>query len=251
MDMTDNRQQRINLRYLGELPIGSLEARAWFEDIEHRMDFGPDRRYWYGSNSGMGSPCAPIRFMGDPAGTCAAGMPMYSDSTHRGASLHLDLPLAGSDLARFGAEHLRYRLDDYWPASGGSMGPGAFTNIENGIRDRSSLFGEWEGHPAQRWTTTLGLRYEHVRSDSGDVHGYSVAMMAMGNQAAEAAAFNAQEHARSDNNWNFAASARYDLAERQVLEFGIARRARSPNLYERYTWSSWAMAASMNNFDRR
>jgi len=247
MDMTDNTQQRINLRYLGELSFGTLEARAYYEDIEHRMDFGPDRRYWYGSNSGMGSPCAPIRFMGDPAGTCAAGMPMNSDSTTSGATLHLDLPLAGADLARLGAEFLRYRLDDYWPASGGSMGPGTFTNIEDGQRDRSSLFGEWEAHPAERWTTTIGLRYEHVGSDAGDVHGYSTATMAMGNQAAEAAAFNALEHARNDDNWNFAASARYDFAERQTLEFGIARRERSPNLYERYTWSSWSMAASMNN----
>ncbi|HWS27634.1 MAG TPA: TonB-dependent receptor, partial [Xanthomonadales bacterium] len=91
------------------------------------------------------------------------------------------------------------------------------------------------------------LRYEHVRSDTGDVRGYSTATMAMGNQAAEAAAFNALDRQRDDDNWNFAASARYDLAQRQVLEFGIARRVRSPNLYERYTWSSWAMAASMNN----
>jgi iron complex outermembrane receptor protein len=70
MDMTDNCQQRINLRYLGELSFGTLEARAYHEDIEHRMDFGPDRRFWHGSNSGFVSPCAPIRFMGDPAGTC-------------------------------------------------------------------------------------------------------------------------------------------------------------------------------------
>jgi iron complex outermembrane receptor protein len=248
MDMTDNRQQRINLRYLGELSFGTLEARVYHEDIEHRMDFGPDRRFWYGSNSGMGSPCAPIRFMGDPAGSCAAGMPMNSDSTNSGATLHLDLPLAGDDLARLGVELQRYRLDDYWPASGGGMGPGTFTNIQDGERDRSSLFGEWEAHPADRWTTTLGLRYERVSSDSGDVRGYSTSSMAMGNQAAEAAAFNALDRQRDDDNWNFAASARYDLAERQVLEFGIARRERSPNLYERYTWSSWAMAASMNNF---
>lgn len=247
MDMTSNVQQRINLRYLGDLDVGTLEARAYFEDVEHQMNFGSDRRYWYGSNSGSGSACAPIRYMGDPAGTCAAGMPMNSDSSTRGASVHLDLPLAGKDLARLGVDLQRYRLDDYWPASGGGMGPGIFLNIDNGERDRNALFAEWEAHPDARWTTMLGLRYERVRTDAGDVSGYSTAAMAMGNQAAEAAAFNALDHERKDDHWNFAASARYELATTQSLEFGLARRVRSPNLYERYTWSSWAMAASMNN----
>ena len=34
----------------------------------------------------------------------------------------------------------------------------------------------------------------------------------------------------------------------QALEFGFSRKTRSPNLYERYTWSSMAMAASMTNW---
>jgi iron complex outermembrane receptor protein len=32
------------------------------------------------------------------------------------------------------------------------------------------------------------------------------------------------------------------------MTLGLARKVRSPNLYERYTWSSWQMAAIMNNF---
>ena len=32
------------------------------------------------------------------------------------------------------------------------------------------------------------------------------------------------------------------------IEFGLARKVRSPNLYERYTWSTTTMAALMNNF---
>ncbi|MGE4071039.1 MAG: TonB-dependent receptor [Lysobacterales bacterium] len=247
MDMVDNRQQRANLRYLGELDAGTLEIRVYHEDVEHRMDFGPDRRFWYGSNAGTGSPCAPIRFMGDPAGTCAAGMPMNTASRTTGATAHLDLPLQDNDLARLGVEWQRYRLDDYWPASGGAMGPGIFTNIRDGERDRHALFAEWEAHPAGLWTTMLGLRYEGLRTNAADVQGYSSAAMAMGNQAAEAAAFNALEHQRSDHHWNLAASVRYQLAATQTLEFGLARRVRSPNLYERYAWSTWAMAASMNN----
>lgn len=247
MDMTSNRQQRAALRYLAELAVGTLEARGYHETVTHEMDFGPDRRYWYGSNSGAGSPCSPIRFMGDPAGSCAAGMPMNSDSTTTGAALNLDLPLQTSDLARFGLELQRYRLDDYWPASGGGMGPGIFRNIAEGERDRSALFAEWEAHPAAAWTTMLGVRFERVRTDAGPVRGYSTAAMAMGNQAAEAAAFNALDREQIDHHWNLAASARYDISAQQALEFGLARRVRSPNLYERYTWSTWSMAAAMNN----
>ena len=42
--------------------------------------------------------------------------------------------------------------------------------------------------------------------------------------------------------------ASFTPAETQAYEFGVAQKTRSPNLYERYTWSSWQMAALMNNF---
>ena len=44
------------------------------------------------------------------------------------------------------------------------------------------------------------------------------------------------------------ALARYTHSRQLDLEIGAARKVRSPNLYERYTWSSWSMAAVMNNF---
>jgi iron complex outermembrane receptor protein len=44
------------------------------------------------------------------------------------------------------------------------------------------------------------------------------------------------------------ALARYTANVNTDIEFGFARKVRSPNLYERYTWSTWSMAAVMNNF---
>ncbi|MDD3517597.1 MAG: TonB-dependent receptor plug domain-containing protein, partial [Chromatiales bacterium] len=92
MDMLDNEQQAINLRYLGQLNWGTLEARVYHEHVEHFMDFGDDKRYWYGADSGGGSatsgtPCAPI------SATCAAGMPMYTESKTTGASVKADIAL--------------------------------------------------------------------------------------------------------------------------------------------------------------
>src|SRR5690606_27038768 len=184
-------------------------------------------------------PCGPI------GTTCAAGMPMESEGKTLGASIKANIELSASDLLRVGSEYQRYRLNDYWPASGGGMWPGTFENINDGQRDRLALFGEWEQQVNPAWLTLVGLRLEHVATDAGVVHGYG---HAGGGQLVEAAAFNASDRSQRDNNWDFTALARYNHSANLDLEFGVARKVRSPNLYERYTWSSWPMAATMNNF---
>jgi iron complex outermembrane recepter protein len=253
MDMLDNEQTRVNLSWTGELDRGVIEARAYHEKVEHFMDFGPDKRFWYGSNSQppaapeIGSPCDPIRFMGDPEGTCAAGMPMYSESSTSGATLKTDIDLSVDALVRAGIEYQRYRLDDYWLPSGGNMGPGTFLNISNGQRDRWAAFGEWESQLTPSWLLLLGARYERVSTDTDDVQGYATAPPAMGNQLTEAAAFNALDREKTDNNVDLAALALYTHSATLDIELGAARKVRSPNLYQRYTWSTWPMAAIMNN----
>ena len=230
MDMTDNTQKRINLRYLSEFDWGSLETAFYHEKVEHEMNFGPDKQFQYGT---------------------APGMPMNSDGKTLGASVKAEIDLSPSDLLRLGSEYQRYRLDDYWPASGtGGMSPNTFENINDGERDRAALFAEWERELNQAWTTQLGVRYEHVTTDAGEVHGYAdtngMGMM-VSNQRRDSAAFNASDRSKSDNNWDATALARYRHDANLDIEFGLARKVRSPNLYERYTWSTWPMAAIMNN----
>ena len=254
MDMTENQQWRFNLRHLGRYDWGSLETRAYHEKVNHKMDFGDDKRFWYGaaSNSGpngsIGSPCSPI------SATCAAGMPMETKSHNSGLTVKADIMLSPKDLLRAGVEYQHYTLDDWWPASGGGMWPNEFININDGKRDRSALFGEWETTHSPQWLTSLGVRYEHVSTDAGKVHGYNLASAptsgaggAMG-QTGEAVAFNNADRSKTDNNWNLAAIARYTADETKDVEFGFARKVRSPNLYERYTWSTAGMMAGMNNF---
>lgn len=247
MDMLDNTQKRFNLRYLGQFDWGSLEARAYHETVDHHMDFGADKRFWYGTGSGgsmatSGSPCSPI------SSSCASGMPMNSSSKTTGFNLKADIYLSQQDLLRVGAQHQSYRLNDWWPASGGGMWPGTFDNIKDGKRDRTALFGELESRFNPQWMSLLGVRYERIASDAGNVQGYSTAASAGGNQVADAKAFNSLNHERSDNNWDMTALARYTANVNSDIEFGFARKVRSPNLYERYTWSTWSMAAVMNNF---
>lgn len=244
MDMLDNEQKRFNLRYLGQFEWGLFEARAYHERVDHFMDFGADKRIWYGASSGAstaanGSPCSPI------SNTCAYGMPMYSAGRTTGINLKGDIELGQGDLLRLGAIYQHYTLNDWWPPSGSGMWPGTFDNINNGKRNRMGIFSEWEKRFGPQWTTLLGARYERVETDAGNVHGYGTAM---GNQLVDTAAFNSRSHSRTDNNVDLTALARYTPSQSADIEFGLARKVRSPNLYERYTWSTWSMAAVMNNF---
>ena len=244
MDMLGNDQKRVNLRYLGDLAWGKLEARVYHEDVEHFMDFGADKKYWYlqGTPTYAGAPC------GGPSAACAAGMPMQTASTNTGAVVKADIDLTPQDLLRVGAEYQRYRLDDWWPASGAGMWPNSFINVNDGERDRAALFGEWEKQHSAQWMTLAGVRFERVSMDAGDVHGYKTAAPDSGNQLRDSAAFNAQDHAKTDNNWDMTVLARYTRDATRDIEFGFAHKTRSPNLHERYTWSTWQMAALMVNW---
>lgn len=247
MDLLDNEQINLNLAWHRETDWGQLTTRFYHEKVDHMMDFGPDKQYWYGSNAMMGMPCTPIRFMGDPQGTCAAGMPMYSESDNNGLTVKADYYLAAHDVLRIGLELQQYALDDYWTPSGGGMGPGTFLNINNGQRDRIAIFAEREHASSANWLLMYGVRYENVAMQTGEVEGYATGASAPGMQMMQATAFNNGSRSRSDNNVDVTLVARYKANDTLNIEFGYAHKVRSANLYEKYTWSSWMMAAGMNN----
>lgn len=225
MDMLNNQQKRVNVRYLGQYDWGTLDGRVYYEAVNHYMNFSDDKQLVYG--------------------TALNGMPMRSRGRMLGVNLKGDIDLTSDDLLRVGALYQHYTLDDFWPASGtGGMSPLTFQNINDGKRDRLGLFAEWERHFGSQWTTLLGARYEHLETNAGNVHGYG---NMMGNQIPDTNAFNARSHKRNDNNVDLTALARYTPNNMIDLELGLARKVRTPNLYERYTWSTWAMASIMNN----
>ena len=77
-----------------------------------------------------------------------------------------------------------------------------------------------------------------------EVQGYNP-MMAQ--YAPEAAAFNAEDRSKTDNNIDLTVLTRYHADNNSAIEFGYARKTRSPNLYERYTWSTGGMVMRMIN----
>ncbi len=218
MDMTGNRAFSVNGSYSGDFDWGTLSGRLYRHDVRHSMDI-------------IGNPGA---------------MPMETDGSDTGYSLKADIDAYEGQRITLGHEYHRYRLDDWWPPVAGSMmmGPDTFWNINDGKRDRAALYGEVETQWTPEWKTLLGARYEFVTTDTGDVVGYNGGMT----YAPDAAAFNALDRAREDHNLDLTATARYEPGKSQVIEFGFARKTRSPNLYERYAWSTANMAASMVNW---
>ena len=248
MDMLGNNAKRANLHYAGQFGWGALDARAYHETVDHFMDFGSDKQFWYGPASATNT-------------VVASGMPMYTTGKTTGAQVKADILLSERDILRVGSEVQNYRLNDWWPpspsslagmfsaagvpATSGGMAPNTFWNINNGKRDRIGLFAEWDARWNPQWNTLLGARAEQVKMDAGPVQGYNTVMAGY---SVSAAAFNALNRQRTDNNFDLAALVRYTPDDTRTFEFGYAQKTRSPNLYERFSWSQNGMALIMNNF---
>nr|MDP2191237.1 TonB-dependent receptor [Rhodoferax sp.] len=226
MDMTGNDSQQINLRYVGQYQWGALEARAYNEKTRHAMQFGDDKRFWYGNASNV------------------PGMPMDTEGKNSGALVKANVALTQRDVLRVGAEVQNYALNDWWLPSGGGMAPNTFLNIHNGERDRLGVFAEWEARWNSQWLTQIGARSETVKMDTGTVQGYNISATYL----ADATAFNAANRQRTDNNLDLTALARYTPDATQTFEFGYSQKTRSPNLYERFAWSTGGMAMRMVNW---
>lgn len=220
MDLTDNRGTSVDAHYRGGFSWGSLDATAYWQHALHAMNF-----------------------LQDKGGSSNGGMPMNTRSNAAGYTVKADIPLSAADTLRLGSEFHHFGLDDWWPPVGGMMGmmmgPNTFNNINGGTRDRLATFVEWERAWSPAWTTILGLRNDTVWTDTGTVQGYNASY------AASAAAFNALNRARTDANLDASAQVRYTPDEMTTLDLGYARKTRSPNLYERYAWSTGNMASSM------
>ena len=233
MDMTGNDSNQVNLRYTGQYQWGTLEARAYNEHTQHSMNFLEDKLQI----------------------TNPAGMPMDTDGKNTGLLVKADVLLSERDILRAGSEYQRYRLNDWWsPISAvpnGMMSPDTFWNINNGQRDRIDIFGEWEARWNQQWLSQFGVRSSTVTMNTGNVQGYGTGMMYgdPSNPASIPGAFNALDHNKTDNNIDLTALARYTPDTSKTFEAGYAMKTRSPNLYERFAWSTNnTMIMNMNNW---
>lgn len=224
MDMLWNRSQFINGRWQGGFAWGDLDTRVYYQSVQHYMNFIGDRTNY----------------------AAGLGMPMNTEAADMGYSIAATIPAGQRDTFKVGHDLHRFTLDDWWPAVPGmspNMGPGTFWNVGDGERTVIGTYGEWDAKWSQQWSTQFGLRNDIVVMDTGTVAGYSST-----NYGVDAAKFNAQDHRKVDVNWDLTAQTRYEAAPNNTWDFGVARKTRSPNLYERYAWSTGAMAMRMVNW---
>jgi iron complex outermembrane receptor protein len=229
MDMTDNEARSANVHYTGAFARVRLDARLYFENTRHVMNILRDKV------PGM-------------------NMPMDTNGTNLGYSVAAEIPLSGRDTLRLGSEFRHFSLSDWWTpvtATVGSMGPNTLLNVNAGRRDRFGTFVEWEATRGRGWTELFGVRSDVVRMNTGNVAGYNMSTTTTGSGAyyADAAAFNARDRHRLDNNFDLTGLARYEPNSTATFEFGYARKTRSPSIYERYLWvKRSSMSANMNGW---
>ncbi|MFT8719203.1 MAG: TonB-dependent receptor [Acetobacter sp.] len=225
MDMTNNRSTYVNGKYKGDFDWGVLEARAYWQRVDHVMNMMNDK--------GGHSP--------------TTGMPMNTDSRSVGYSLKATVRLAPAHTLTLGSEFDHNGLNDWWPPLLNSMmmGPNTFHNINNGHRDRLGHYAEWNAQWLPRVSTLLGFRSDLVMMNTGQVSPYSWSGMMSMADAMAARQFNAASRGRTDTNFDVTALVRWHPLDSLMIEGGYARKTRSPNLYERYAWGMGAMTTSM------
>lgn len=223
MDMVGNTSNYVNLTYNGSFGWGNLQAKVYWQNVRHEMNLFDER----------------VIYM---------DMPMNTNGTDEGYALKADVFLDMADILRLGSEYHGYRLNDWWPSTGADNEEYTnFINLNEGTRNILGHYAELERKWDRQWTSVVGVRDDIVWMNTGNVQGF-------GNNGSEwdpddpaaAAAFNAQSHAKTDNNVSLTATLRYDATATNSDEIGLARKSQSPNLYERYAWSQ--DGASMINW---
>ena len=232
MDSVGNKNYQLNLSQKGEYEWGKLTSRIYVDDTNHKHNFGPDKQYTYNNMSGQ-----------------SYGMPMEADGITAGLAVDTEIFLNDQDTLKVGSEIQYYQLDDTWASNSGEgmMTGNAFLNINNGKRNRFDIYGQLDSLWTENWITSLGARLGIVQTDSDDVHGYNQTNNMGSNQLADSDTFNASKRKKTDENIDISLLTRYNMEEDSSIELGYSMKTRSPNLYQRYTWSTWKMAANMNN----
>ena len=220
MDMTDNEAQQYNLQYDGDYDWGELSAQVYHERVRHTMNFGEDKQFFYQNGT-------------------APGMPMDTLGLTSGVKLKATMDISADKKVTLGTEYQRYRLDDYWNASGTGMmmSPNTFININNGQRDKFDVFAEYEQHWHDQWMMQLGARHSTVTMDADEVQGYNNMLTGMAGYGTAANTFNQLDRKDRDHNLDLTAILQFTPYATQSYTAGFAVKNRSPNLYERYTWA--------------
>jgi iron complex outermembrane recepter protein len=219
MDMLGNGATNRELGYKGRIGSLAIDAKLYNQDTAHYMNKLGDRT-------------------GGADATPTTGMPMHTASKESGYNLKFALPIGDVHTLKFGGDGDFYTLNDWWPPASGTpmmtgMNPDTFWNINSGHRDRMGFFLEDDAQWTKRFSTNFGVRTDIVKMDTGNVVGYNQTT----NDPTDATNFNALDHKKEFKNYDLTFSGKYEYSDTQDFEVGFARKTRSPDLYELYTWA--------------
>jgi iron complex outermembrane receptor protein len=211
MDMLSNGATNRSLNYKGRIGNLSIDATLYNQDTAHYMNKIQTER--------------------------TENMPMYTESKESGYNLKMALALGDIHTVKFGSDGDFFQLNDWWPPDTvnnmAGMNPNTFWNINDGKRDRMGFFLEDDAQWSKRFSTNIGVRTDIVKMNTRDVVGYN----STSNDPTDAANFNALDHKKEFKNYDITAMGKYELSEMSDIEFGYARKTRTPDLYELYTWA--------------
>jgi iron complex outermembrane receptor protein len=213
MDLTQNVGAFINARYKGSFDWGDMKIGAYYDHIRHQMNGNTPDRY---------PPSLSITGFGV--------FPTLERGQDFGYRIEADIAAAARDTLRLGNELHGQTLDDRWP--GAPVGAQFdYVSINNGTRTQLGTFAEWERRWSGRSITLVGVRNDTIWMDTGPVQGYD-------GIDSTAQAFNASHRARTDVNIDATLLTRYQPDDQESYSLGVARKNRSPNIYERYAWGT-------------
>jgi iron complex outermembrane recepter protein len=216
MDMTGNDAAFFNARYTGGYEWGELHVNAYYDHVSHDMNGnGPDRYPPSLSITGFGE------------------FPTHERGQDYGYRADATIATSARDTVRIGNELHAQTLDDRWPGPPAGM-MFDYVSLNDASRLQWGTFAEWERRWNGRWTTEFGVRNDTVHMDTGPVQGYD-------GIDPTAASFNALNRTRTDVNIDATLQARLQPDDRESYTVGLARKNRSPNLYERYAWGTDTM----------
>jgi iron complex outermembrane receptor protein len=213
MDMQGNVAAFFNTRYAGAYGWGDLHLEAYYDHVRHEMNGNAPDRY---------PPSQSITGFGE--------FPTLERGQDFGYRVDANIVASTRDTVRIGNELHVQTLDDRWPGPPAGM-MFDYISLNGATRAQLGTFAEWERQWNDRWTSQLGVRNDTVRMDTGPVQGYD-------GIDATAGAFNAMDRVRTDVNVDSTLLLRYQADDQQNFTFGVARKNRSPNLYERYAWGT-------------
>lgn len=262
MDMVGNTSDAININYLREFAWGRLDTRLTWQDVDHEMGFfsrekpgvmpmiteGRDLGYAIKANIPL-SASHTLRLGHEYRSfTLDDYWPAVPGSAMMGPQDYININDGERDRIALYAES-EYRVNDQWSTLVGLRTEWVRTDTGDVSPYNPGMMSMMPGSGMSMPATTMPATTMPATTMPATTMP-AIPMPAMGSamtnpDAAAAIAFNSRAHQRRDENIDLTLLARYAPADNSQYEFGYARKTRSPNIYERYSWGRGTMAMTM------